>query len=392
MARRASLITRKKKVKVRTPKDHDLFEAYGFKPEWHGNADEKDPAYRKALGNALNWCSRGVESNAGKKQLLFWMGENGHKNSVRDVRAMDDWNMITSGKLAHLANNNFALDNESIAFIERDVKKLAASGKKLRKEVAAVKKRDENVDRLRRENAASPETKNEIDACGVYNDIEELVYHKTLNEGKVRDALKRKKAVVIDKTIARLKEFLNELNKFGDDEQVTEYYEHLGKRGVNRTVKNVEEVIALMTNEKINKTVGRKPRAVKVKSIAQQVARLKYRERDNTLGIVSVDPGLIIGATKMVIFNTKTRMIGIYYAKDEKGLGVKSATIINYDEVKSVQKRVRETKAQKLVDVVRSFRTAPNRRCDVRFGELTTMESRMRSRLNTDVLILKVFT
>lgn len=393
MARRASLIKRKRTVKaIRHPKEFELFQMYGFKPEWAGVADHKDPAYRKALGHALNWCARGVETNAGKKELLFWMGENGHKAKVRDVRAMEDWNMVTSGKLAYLANNTFTLDEVSIAFIERDVAKLAALGKNLRSEIAAAEKRDENIDRLRRENVVAPETRNEIDACGIWSDIEDLVFLKTFNEEKVRDVLKRKKAVVIDKAIENLNALLTELKLFGNDEQVTEYYENVGKRGINRTIKNVEEAIAIMNNEKVNKTVGRKPRVVKVKSVAQQIARLKYRERDNTLGIVSVDPSTIIGATKMVVFNTKTRMVGIYYAKDEHGLGVKSTTILNYDEGKSLQKRVRETKAQKMVDVIRKFRTAPLKRCDTHFAELKTVEVKLRSRLNEDFLILKVYS
>ena len=90
------------------------------------------------------------------------------------------------------------------------------------------------------------------------------------------------------------------------------------------------------------------PRArLSLRVLSKLVEKLKYLKTDDKFKIASVQPDQIIGASELWVFNTKTRKLGKYIAKniDPKGLGrdgsglsVKGTTIIGFDETTSIQK------------------------------------------------------
>ena len=55
--------------------------------------------------------------------------------------------------------------------------------------------------------------------------------------------------------------------------------------------------------------------------------------------LVSISPVDIIGCKYLMVFNTKTKKLGIYYSKDDSGLSVKGSSIEDYDEIISGQDR-----------------------------------------------------
>ena len=382
----------KRLTRPKTKLDVDLYAMYGAVPSFKG----KNPNLE--LAHALNWCTRGIDANTGKKELLFWLGENGLKDVVKPIRAVDEMWVLTAGKLAFLANNGWPLGDDSVAFIKLTVEKYVETGKKLLSDRATAAVDTDKLDRLRLENSVSPETQHLIEATTLFEDIQAAMWKAVeFPEEGIRKLVKGKKAVILDKVVKSLKELGIELNQFGvvsnDDMivQVQEYYAKFSKRQVKRIISHIEEAIALMNNEKVNKTVGRKPRVAKTKSAAQLIARLKYNKEDTSLNIVSVDPMSIVGALKMVVFNTKTRKIGLYVSANERGFSIKGTTITNFDPDASLQKTVRDTKTAKMADVVRGFRSAPIKRGDMMFTELTTTPTKMNGRFNTDLLVLKVY-
>lgn len=56
----------------------------------------------------------------------------------------------------------------------------------------------------------------------------------------------------------------------------------------------------------------------------------------------SHDPKTIIGATQVALYNTKSRVLSLYHAKDKEGFSVKGCAIVGWDENTSFSKRLRK--------------------------------------------------
>lgn len=96
-------------------------------------------------------------------------------------------------------------------------------------------------------------------------------------------------------------------------------------------------------NGKIRAVIKRK---TKTKSPEQIVQKVLFLERDKETGISSLRPEVLVGASELWIYNTKTRKLGCYYAASDKGLSAKGTTILNYDLKKSATKTLRKPKFQ----------------------------------------------
>ena len=125
------------------------------------------------------------------------------------------------------------------------------------------------------------------------------------------------------------------------------------------------------------------------------VKKLQYKMSDTDYGIASVPPSSLIGANIAVVYNTKNRKLGIYYASnvDPKGLmregsgfGVKGTTITGYDEEKSVQKTLRKPK--ETLGIVKKTTRAKTVKT---FQELTTTDTKLNGRFNKETILLAVF-
>ena len=116
------------------------------------------------------------------------------------------------------------------------------------------------------------------------------------------------------------------------------------------------------------------------------VAKMKYEKSNDEFKLTSIKPQDIIGASKLIVFNTKYRQLSIYYAKDLSGLNVKGSTLQNFSEDKSETRRLRKPHAmlQESVKGIRAFNKA--------WGTLKTKATKPTGRINDKTIILKVFT
>lgn len=146
--------------------------------------------------------------------------------------------------------------------------------------------------------------------------------------------------------------------------------------------------------EKESKIV-RAPRKVKAKSPADLVKALKFKNSDSDYGIASVPPTSLVGANIALVFNTKTRKIGVYYASnvDPKGmaragsgLSVKGTSLVGFDPERSVQRTVRKP-AELLPQIKKTTRS----KTEKLFEAIATTETKLNGRFNEDVVILAVF-
>jgi hypothetical protein len=178
----------------------------------------------------------------------------------------------------------------------------------------------------------------------------------------------------------RILEYFQALNGV---KEIVEYYGGVPKK----QLKKVYDWLTGKPSEDLVKAVRktRKPRKTKAKSPATILKRFSFKASDDKLKIQSIDPEDILGAEQLWVFNTKTRKLGVFRAKDEKGLGVSRKSIDNYDEETSICKKIRKPET-----VVPGVKTAGKVALRHLLEEIRAVESPMRSRISDDVLLVRV--
>lgn len=91
---------------------------------------------------------------------------------------------------------------------------------------------------------------------------------------------------------------------------------------------------------------GRAPRKMKKKTPQAIVKKVLFLATDKESGTNSLHPEVLVGAKGLWVYNSKTRKLGCYYARNKDGLTAKGTTILNYDEETSTTKTLRNPKEQ----------------------------------------------
>jgi hypothetical protein len=171
----------------------------------------------------------------------------------------------------------------------------------------------------------------------------------------------------------------------GKDAQLKEGYSHWTKPKLKAYVEFIKSIISAAETRATIAKATRKPRKKKEKSPVQLVAKLKYKQKDETYNVVSVDPKQIIGCNQLWVFNTKYRTLAVYNAMGPAGLNVKGSTVIGFDEKTSIVKKLRKPTEQvnKLLDggkvVLRKF-----------MDEIKCKSKEANGRINTDTVLLRI--
>ena len=179
-----------------------------------------------------------------------------------------------------------------------------------------------------------------------------------------------------------LKEYTDALDK--SCEQAVEAYDHLPRKELNRRVKFCNDALADLTKAKVATKAKRTTRVKKPKAADKQVARLQYLKEDNDLKIASVNPVTLIGASRLIVVNTKYKTITEYFSERTAGFEVKGTTVHGWDKDKSRAKKMRKP------DEFIPMATKTVRQFDKAFTALTTKEITPNGRINKDCVLLKV--
>jgi hypothetical protein len=178
-----------------------------------------------------------------------------------------------------------------------------------------------------------------------------------------------------------VKEYLEE-----PDEQLKEAYKRYGKKNAKKLVELYESIMLACDQIASEAKLLKKPRKKKVKPAEEIVKKLKFRNIDDKLGIVSAPPASIIGAESLIVYNTKNRKLGYYIAKSSEGFGVKGTSITNFTTT-SRQKTLR-----KPADQLKEFKEQNTKnRAESWFNKIKTTDTACNGRINADIVILKVF-
>lgn len=169
-------------------------------------------------------------------------------------------------------------------------------------------------------------------------------------------------------------------------EQLAEAYSHFNAKQLAAIIAMHKKIIDACDIVIIEQKATKAPRKVKQKSADQLVSKLKYKSNDSSYGIASVAPSGLIGAVAAVVFNCKNRKLGLYVAIDADGFKVKGTTLLNFNEEMSTQKTLR-----KPGDVLPEFKKITKPKALKTFNALTTTDTKMNGRFNSEIIILAVF-
>jgi hypothetical protein len=171
----------------------------------------------------------------------------------------------------------------------------------------------------------------------------------------------------------------------GKDDQLKEAYSSWKKPKLKAYMEFVRSIISAAETRATIVKATRKPRKKKEKPASALVSKLKYKVKDDTLKLDSIDPKQIIGCNQLWIFNTKYRTLGVYNAMGPAGLSVKGSSIVGYDEKTSIVKKLRKPTEQlnKLMQggkiVLRKF-----------MEDIKCKSKEATGRINNEVVLLRI--
>ena len=134
-----------------------------------------------------------------------------------------------------------------------------------------------------------------------------------------------------------------------------------------------------------NAKVIRKPRKKKAVTVEKLISKVQYKKTDDGLKINSITPSDILGSSQLLVYNAKTRKLGVYHAIDKSGFSIKGTTLLNFDEQTSVQKNLRKPDVI-VPEVIKAGKVSLRKL----FTAINSVEQPLTGRLNSDTILLRV--
>jgi hypothetical protein len=381
---------------IRQNKGRDL------SPKWDGSDEWDGPKFTGHFRRAMEWYRLEKTGKELKPGVINWMAVNGYdREDIAEFKKTKDNRCgLTMGGVAACLNRGmpeihqgFNEGRDTAQWLRNEIAKVIADGKddidesedspKVEKPVVYVP----NIQERLREAAGgmSEELDAAIDTWIMDPEAFDPKAFKIVNLLRGKGA-KAAHARFIKGFFTRGLEELQELASGQADDQLKEAYKHNSRKNVKKLIEFYESIMAACEQIAAEAKVLKKPRAKKVKPAEELVGKLKFKTIDDKLGAVSVPAAGLIGAQAAVVYNAKTRKIGVYVSKTSAGLSVKGTSIIDFTD-KSFQKTLR-----KPADQLREFKEQnTQKRVTDWFGKIKATETSLNGRMNADIMILKVF-
>jgi len=372
-------------------------------PTWEGcevwTADE----FHRHFKRAMDYYRLESDIKSYKPVVVKWMETNDY--SKRDVAAFkkikDSRISTTMGSVAACLNRgmtphriDFNSGRDTAKWLRTEITKVLADGKDdvdpaeaaAEKEAAKKDVYTPSIQERVREAAyrMTEELEDAIESFQVDAENFDPKAFKVLNLLKGKQ-VKAAHARIIKDCYSRDLAELEELASGKGCEQLREGYSHRSRKQIKNLIAFYQEIHSacdmLMQEAKVN----RAPRTKKAVPAEKIVGKLKYMKQNEPLKLVSINPADIIGAKELWVFNTKTRKLGRYLAKEYSELSVKGTSIINFDENTSVQKTVRKPEEK-----LKEFKAAGKVQLRKFLDEINATDTKMNGRVGEDTVLLKV--
>jgi hypothetical protein len=382
-------------IRQNAKKDHS--------PKWDDVENLTAEQFASKYRAAMDWYRLECPDKTLKPKVIDWMGRAGYDKSTiqafkktKDSRCSSTVGAIAANLIKGMPaqRSDFNQGRNTETWLREQIAKVINEGKDDIDDSAEVVVKVEKPvvyvptiqDRLREAAGdMSEELDIAIDSWITDPDAFDPKAFKIVNLLKGKGA-KAAHARLIKQYFNRGHEELLELASGQADDQLREGYSHVARKNVKKLIEFYESIATACEQIAAEQKVLKKPRAKKIKPAEDLVKKMKFMLSDTKLGITSVPPASIIGAQAAVVYNTKTRKIGIYGAKTSAGLTVKGTSITDFTE-KSFQKTLR-----KPLEQLKEFKEQnTQRRAETWFTNIKTTSVALNGRVNEDIVILKVF-
>ena len=340
-------------------------------PKFSGEVTKAD------ISSALSWYSQNKENKDAQKYAADFL----KKKHKLDVGSAIKKKSSTFGFVCRIVSNGAILPEENRVWLEKEIQSL----KEIKQVEKPVQTSDKNViniqDRIREK---ASECIGEIE--GLMDDLILSDFKSNVSPFAVFHKMEVKGAhtrFIVDIFKKRRNEFDLVLNT--TDKEVKEGYSNFSKIQLKKLIGFCDQVI--LDCEKVTQTAvkNRKPRKRKLKTAEQLVAKVKVCEEFKELNLKSVDVKSILGAMQLWVYNTKQRKVGCYHANDAGGFLIKGTTIQNFNETKSIQKKLRKPEVS-LPEILNAGKVTLRNFMD----GIRAVESPLNGRLNADIILLRI--
>jgi hypothetical protein len=372
-----------------------------YSPKWDGAEDMSATEFAAHFREAMKYYRLESSAKELKPKVIDWMGRNDYtRDQIQAFKKTKDWRCnLTMGAIASCLikgmpatkqgwNNNAS----SAEWLKDQIADAVAAGKWDIEEVEVVKAAKATIpvmniqDRIREQAVGmSDEIDAAIDSWIVDPEAFDPKAFKMVSLLRGKGA-KAAQARYIKGFFARGLAELQELASGNADDQLKEGYKFASRKNVKKLIEFYESIAQACEQIAAEAKVMKKPRAKKVKPAEELVKKIKFKMTDDKLGVTSVPAAGLIGAQAAIVYNAKTRKIGMYVAKTSDGLNVKGTSIIDFTD-KSVQKTLR-----KPADQLKDFKLQnTQRRVESWLSAIKATDTMLNGRMNQDIMILKVF-
>lgn len=342
------------------------------------------------IQKALNWYNYNWSEKDYRKATLEYLKKN--KYSKTDQEKVTNASTVSfdfrcAGAYCRISNNGVNLPDIKKTLVQKHIDNLIADGSKIKIVQPVVEKPKVSIqDRIQEQVS---EYIGELETH-----VDELVDYLTKTnvtkfEFDVPEWIKKKEIksmqaqMIADHFKPRIKELEEAIE--GKDEDLKQAYSWMSKPKLKKYLNfHQEMVVHFQAQAQFAKSI-RKPRKKKKKKPEQLVSKLKYQKECTEFNINSVDPKEIIGAKKLVAFNTKYRTLTVYEASPlVDGFTIKGTTLLGYDEVNSKTKKLRDPKS------VLSRMIGGSRAITNAWETVKTKETKPNGRFNEHTVIVQV--
>jgi hypothetical protein len=370
-----------------TKREHDASKVLSSEP-LVSKLDPQSDNYVITLMRINNWYSTDKTRSDAHKYFTQYVKHN-MPSSVKIFAEVDEKDVhMTYGWMARMLLQGANIRADHLAGFNAELNRLLAIGKKRldsKTNVIVVKTPIATIKRPSIQDAIKEKASEyigELEGCvdEFCTDDKEFNLYNHLKGNQIPAPYVTEVKAWAEKKLAQWQDVVE-----SKDSQVVEGYSNFDKRKLKRIVKMFETFVEDSVRYGQFKKANRKPRATKEKPAITQIKNLKYKLKDEELGLTSAKALDLVGAEQVWLFNTKTRKLAVYTSESTKGMSIKGTALQNWSPDKSKQKTLRKPDEQ-IKDLLSSGKVKLRSFLDI----IKAKEQNVNGRINIDTIILKI--
>lgn len=373
---------REKKIKISKSQEYLINSKYiGDEPNFHNIQDRV--LTDSEMGKAYNWYSYMCKISDARDYIVEYMERLGKQSLANAVKNISDAQVpVTAGWICRILTRGGKIPDRSKEFLINRITKSIEQSKS-----SDISNIDDEKKSVRAEKVDIQLNIREK-ARDIIGDIESMIDKNV--QFSTYEFLQQKNIPPMYSSfiVSHYSKMVDELQLAvsGSDADLKYGYRNHTKTQIKRMldfyIAIVNDAAKYGDNAKQIRKSNRKPKTVTAEKILKQ---LKFKQNDQQFKLVSIDPTQILAAQELWTFNTKTRILTVYRAQDQSGLGVKTVNITGFADTTSFSKKLR--KPEEVLSKILSGGKVTLKNI---MNEIATKNIVCKSRITSDTILLKV--